>query len=223
MESIAIINHSTTNSWHAKGQELLRISLKDHKPLLFSKGEQVIFSNAYEDKLYAIKQAGDLGFKKILWLDSSITLIEGKTLEPIEKYIADHGVYLYASGFKSGETANSKALEFYETNTDEQMRVPEVASNVVGIDLESEVGRYFFNAWVASLASEANQGVKWPSEDQAIKENPDPRFLFSRHDQSTASLAAWRAECKIDFESLFVFRQDETPQKETSIFRLKGL
>ena len=220
---LAIVNHSSTNSWHIKGQQKLRESLGNHKPLLFSSAAIPILYSFYEDKIYAIKQARDIGFKKILWLDSSITLIEGKTLQPIYDWIETNGVYLYPSGYKSGQTANSKALSFYGTNTNEQMLVPEVASNVVGINMETEIGKTFLEEWIKSLQSEANRGIEWPSEYEAMIDNPDPRFLFSRQDQTTATLAAWKTKAPIDNGSLFVYRDGEEVEKESSIFKLKGL
>jgi len=220
---LTIINYSTVNTWHKIGQQKLRESLaRENVDLLFTFGTPTSLT-AYEEKIKAIKDAADLGFKYLLWLDSSITLIEGKTLETIFNYIKEKGVYLYPSGWLSGQTANLKALEFYGTNTNEQMQVNEVASNVVGINLESKIGKAFFDSWVSSLNSEANLGIKWPSEAEAIKENPDSRFLFSRLDQTSATLSAWKCGAPIDMDSLFVFRQNETTQKETSILRLKGL
>ncbi len=221
------------SSWYSAGQRRLKNSIKD-QPLtsifMRDKLEPTPGRTAYEDKIAFIDEAWAMGANRLLWLDCSITLLPGKSLDPIWDWIDKEGLYIYPSGFKSGQTANSKALRAYETTTDEQMEVNEIASNVVGINLEHPVGRNFLAYWVASLQFESNnspnRGRKWPAtESERMADNPDERFLFSRQDQTTATLAAWKtkvpADCW-DMSRQFVFRKDEEDIKPTSILMLKG-
>ena len=223
--SRAIVNLSigTPESWYHKGrlallESLYNVGEKTHT--FFANYERPERKSVYEDKVAHIKHAG-MYFKQILWLDCSITAI--KPLDKIWKYIEKNGVYLYQSGANCAETCNDHCLRSYGITRDQAALIPECASNVVGINLEHEVGKKFFDLWIGSLETGAMVGEKWPSLTQRLGESLDKRFKYHRQDQSTASLSAWLAGAKLEREGHFVVRAENLSikSKDTCLV-LKG-
>lgn len=209
------------NSWYHNGQERLLQSLKevgDSSDLLFTKQYGRV-SNPYVEKVRQIRTAVEKGYKNLLWLDCSIKAI-GNT-DAIWEYINENGYYLYTSGYNCAQSSNDYSLNCYGVNRDEAEAFPECASNVVGINLNSIKGRAFYELWVKSIEDGSMNGVKWPNTQQRLKESEDPRFLFHRQDQTTASLAANLAGCKMEEQGHLVSRV-ETGITNTTIFTLRG-
>lgn len=223
--SRAIVNLSigSPESWYHKGrlalfQSLLNVDEKATR--FFANYEKPERRSVYEDKIAHIKHAACY-YKQILWLDCSITVV--KPLDKVWKYIEKNGVYLYQSGANCGETCNDRCLKHYGLTRDQAMLIPECASNVVGINLEHETGKKFFDLWIGSLESDANQGHKWPTEIERFGESLDRRFKYHRQDQSTASLSAHLAGVKLEKEGHFVVRHENLSikSKDTCLV-LKG-
>jgi len=204
--SKAIVNLSigSENSWYHRGQKRLAESVKGEE-MFFASYESPLHGTVYEDKIAHIKHAGQY-YDMILWLDCSITAT--KSLKQIWKHIEKNGVYLYQSGANCAETCNTNCLKYYDITPDFAERIPECASNVVGINLKHPKGKKFFDLWTGSLNSDANKGYKWPSITERLGDSLDSRFKYSRQDQSTASLSAYRAGIKLDKEGNFVVRAE---------------
>lgn len=228
MNKRCIVNAAICNegSWYKKGQMRLSSSLDavgEKAIKLFIHHEKPMLRSPYEDKVWAIKTAGSATpYRHLLWLDCSITAI--RPLDEIWAHIEKHGYYLYQSGGNCAQTCNDNALETYGFTRDEAEKITEVASNVVGINLDHPVGMQFFNDWTGSLMGNANIGIKWPkNEKEKNSESLDPRFKYHRQDQSTASLSAGRQNLKLEKEGHFVLRHENISRLSDSvIFILKG-
>lgn len=218
-----------TDSWYHRGQARLIQSMIDHsvqfehvKSVLMIKKHPTEAPFPYEEKIRAVKSSVEQGFRKILWLDCSIMAI--RPLNNIWEYIEKNGYYLYKSGENACQTANDNALDFYGISRNEAEKHNECASNVVGLNLDTEVGLNLYNLWTSSLNGTANRGVKFPSGTERLLESEDPRFKYARQDQTTLSLsAAVLGGVKMEDHNHFVYRDEggNTPS-ETAIFRLKG-
>lgn len=225
MKDKAIVNIAVCGktSWYINGQKRLMDSIKklgEDADLIFTQYENIRLKSAYEDKVLAIKEAVEMGYKKILWLDCSITAI--KSLHPIWDRIEKDGYYLYESGSNCAVTCNDKCLNNYGVTRDEAEMIYECASNVVGINLENETGISFYKLWISSLLNESNLGEKWPDENQRLAESTDSRFKYHRNDQSCASLSAGLLGLTLDKEGYFVRRFENKNESETNILILKG-
>jgi len=222
-KSIVTLAVGTETSWYHLGQQRLVDSLLQHgeSEIFLAKYEKVTWGSPYEDKIAHIRHAGSY-FKKLLWLDCSITAT--KPLTEMWDYIENNGVYLYQSGANCAETCNDNCLRHYGITRDQAALIPECASNVVGINLEHPKGKKFFDSWVGSIGTGANIGHKWPTLTQRLGESLDPRFKYHRQDQSTASLAANIAGVKLENEGHFVCRKEnlEYHKNESIIFVLEG-
>lgn len=222
--SSVIVNAAicSEHSWYNRGQDRLKKSLSDvgsRSDMMFLNYEEVLLHSVYEDKIFAIKQAASIGYEKILWLDCSITAI--KPLDEIWDHINRFGYYLYQSGSNCAVTCNDHSLNCYGVTRDRAELFYECATNVVGINLKSNVGKAFYDLWVKSLDDGSNIGLKWPTEIQRKQESKDPRFKYHRQDQSTASLAAGLLGLEID-SGKFVSRYEANNIQDSTIFVLRG-
>jgi hypothetical protein len=212
-------------SWYHRGQVRLLQSLTTHRNdshLLFKAYEHPIFTTPYADKIWSIYEAYLHGFKHILYLDCSITAV--KNTEAIWNYIEEHGYYLYASGANCAQTCNDKSLAAYNLTRDQAEHLPECASNVFGVNVDSEFGESLITSITDSLSNGAIYGEKWPSNEQRLKESTDPRYLYHRQDQSVISLVAGIIGLPMEQEGHFVSRAENADQTMNNnvIFSLKG-
>lgn len=139
----------------------------------------------------------------MLWLDSSIVVV--RPLDPLYEEIERRGYLLFRNGgARVGEWSSDAFLEWYGIDRGEAMAIPEVVGTAIGLDLRSEVGRSFLDAWMAgALAGTPFRGRPEPFAEREAYEDSrwnrsnavsaDSRVLGHRHDQSVASVLAFRA------------------------------
>lgn len=221
---IVNISVGSEHSWYHRGQERLVQSLVDLAgdtkfDILTDCYEEPKTGYVYEDKIMAVYNAAKKGYKKILWLDCSITAV--KSIEPIWEWLNDKGYYLYQSGANCAETCNDASISFYGLNRDKAEEIHECASNVVGFNLETMQGYMLLELWTRSLNSKINRGCKWCGKKERRNESLDPRFKYHRQDQSTLSLSAGTLNLKLESEHHFVSRA-ENGVSDTALFKLAG-
>lgn len=179
--------------WYPKGTERLRKSLEgryDGDILFFN---DVLPPNArphnvsnYGFKIHAIQSAIDNGFDTILWLDCSMYAV--KDITPIFDKIKKNGYYFINNGFNAAQTLTDNALHNLEITRDEAEKIPEVASGLFGLDMKNKKAAEFYRQWKYHEAVGSFNG----SRNHNPKDSTDPRFLFSRHEQSVASVLLHR-------------------------------
>lgn len=135
-------------------------------------------------KLAALKAAVDSGATRILWLDASIVCVRNP--QPMFDHIGTHGYFLYRSGYNCAQSVSDACLDAFGISRNQAELMPECASNVVGFDLSNPTGRRFFDWWHESALDGSMEGSR-----EHAGQSADPRFLFHRQDQSTASLIAY--------------------------------
>lgn len=170
----------------------------------------------YAFKAYALKEAEKAGHTSLLWCDASIVPI--RPLGPLWEYIEGEGVWLGRNGFNNYEwTADSAYPDLFpgywgnqQMSTDhvwENMRVtnreiPHVVATAFGLSLAHPEGRAFLDEYFR-LASQTRafcgpwqnsnspevQGRNW-NRPTAPCGSSD--VLGHRHDQTAASVIAWR-------------------------------
>lgn len=228
MKEFAIVNIAVASydSWYHRGQMRLRHSLEsvgalERCDLVFSRRETAETISPYSDKVLSMKRAAEMGYKKILWLDCSITAI--RPIDDMLNWIEKEGYYMYRSGYNACQTASDAALKFYNISRDEAEKHPECASNVVGINLENEKGYNLYLNWINSVNNEILTEIKFPNESQRLIYSEDKRFYFPRSDQSCISLSSINAGCSMQDHNHFVCRNEgDFKPTESVIFMLKG-
>jgi hypothetical protein len=179
--------------WYGKGTERLRESLKDNFD-----GDLIFFNNQlppgarthkesnYGFKIHAIQHCIDLGYELIFWLDSSMYAV--KPVDRIFEITKERGYYFINNGFNAAQTLTDNALKNLELTRDEAEKINEVASGFFGLNMRNKKARTFFEQWKyhESVGSFNGSRTHNPSD------STDPRFLFSRHEQSVASVLLHR-------------------------------
>lgn len=183
--SRCIVNVATDR--YRRGQNRLHDSLQGHTGatiLMFDSEESVGAEphavNNYSFKPMAMIKAYEKGYRQLLWLDASMLVI--KDLEPIFALIEKDGYFFQDSGWPNSRWTTPEAKEYF--GTDEG---PMLSSGVLGLDLDSEIGYKFFDLWTQAMRDGMFNGA-WDEY---------------RHDQSAASLIAYKLGMKLQTANTF--------------------
>ena len=172
-------------SWYLQGIARLRASCeKFNAPYkVFSHYPQFVPTHKqlpYAFKLYMMRLASH-DTPVVLWLDSSCWLQHDPT--PLFDHIKKHGYLIFDGGHKNSQWCNDKQLEAFGFTRDEAQNQKHCIGGIVGLDLQSEVGKAIFDEWFLNV--DLFKG-HWNNDN--LTESQDARCLGSRHDQSVLSL-----------------------------------
>ncbi len=147
----------------------------------------------YGFKPYAIEEARRKGFKRVLWLDSSIRAI--KPIEKVFEHIKKNGWLLYYNGFNCGEWTTDSSLKMQGLTRDEACKIPDFTGCCMGFDFENDTANEFLKRWMDA----ANDGVSFigPWKNINGECSKDPRCKGHRHDQVIGSIIAHKLGMKI--------------------------
>lgn len=149
-------------------------------------------SNPYAFKIYCFREALKMGYRKILWLDSSVYAI--KNIQPIWDIIETDGYIMQYAGQFAGTWANDKCLSYFNITRDEAMLM-EMYGNagLLGLDFNFEISNSFFEEWEKSMLAGAFIG-NWNNKNKS--ESEDVRCLGHRHDMVCGSIIANKLKMK---------------------------
>lgn len=143
--------------------------------------------NPYAFKVHAIEAVRAAGYDIIIWSDSINRL--KKPIEPILNRMKEVGVYLPADGWKVGEWANDKSLEYFGVTRDAVMNIESCYACVLGFDFRNPITQEFFRLWKRACEDGIFCGM-WTNTNNT--ESQDPRCRGHRHDQTCADLIAYK-------------------------------
>lgn len=123
----------------------------------------------YAFKPCFFKEAKNLGYKKILWLDSSI--IPLKNIDEIFEKIEKAGYFGYLSNHKVADYANEHILNYFGIDKKTIENIFTIEGGIIGLDLTTKVGNELLTAW-----------------EKSAKEGG---FFSSRFDQNAFSIIAY--------------------------------
>ena len=150
----------------------------------------------YAFKAYALQNAALQGYQTLLWMDASVVPIQrfGKLWDLVERqgYWFSENLPHGSTGpcFTNGQWTSDAALAPLGISREESFTFPHVIATAFGLDLRHEIARRFLEEYLR-LAKEgtAFQG-QWSNHGGCL--SSDPRVLGHRHDQTAASVIAWR-------------------------------
>jgi hypothetical protein len=151
----------------------------------------------YGFKAYALEQAARLvpnDPPTLMWMDSSIYLV--KSLEPLWQSIESRG-YWFSNNppWNCGEWTCDSALEPLGITREEAFDIPQVIATCFGLDMRHEIAREFLKEYKRLADTPGAFQGPWTNENgQASK---DPRVKGHRHDQTAASVIAYRLGMKL--------------------------
>lgn len=217
-------------SWYPKGQHRLSESLDSVRFLddrLFwrdsvpqtSPPHNVI---PYAFKPHAFLEARRQGYKSVLWVDSAVWAI--KSLDPMFEYIEKEGYLLFRNGWSSGEWCSDAALKPLGITREESFAYPHLMACVMGLNFDDDKANAFLDEWVAL----ANDGITflgdWNNDKQQV--SSDSRVLGHRHDQTAASIVAYRSGMRnwlIPHETFLLYHSDGCVPKDTVCLLTRGM
>lgn len=165
----------------------------------------------YAFKAYALKTAA-LGADLLLWCDAAITPV--KSLEPLWERIERDGYWMPLNGWTNYEwTADSAYADLFPDMSIAAAReinkmFTQVVATAFGINVKHPIGKIFLEEYYRLANTNAFCGP-WTNTNcpEAAKWNQHPSrmgncgpadVLGHRHDQTAASLIAWRLKMKLD-------------------------
>lgn len=222
-EKHCIINASVGGGWYPAGQKRLKESLIYH-----GYGGDIITledvwpTDGYDSECpYNIKasclEAAILdGYTTILWVDCSTWAI--KDIMPVFDKITDQGYYFWPSGFTAEQTCNDKVLEYFELTRDEVHGVLDCSSSMFGLKIGNPLADEFAKQFIQA----AKDGMFKGARHHDPSESSDPRFMFSRHDQSVATLLIHKLGMQITPYGVYSCIY-EPVMPETACLTMKGM
>jgi hypothetical protein len=172
----------------------------------------------YAFKAYAMKRAQAMGYKKIMWIDSSVYAVKpiSKAFEIIDRL----GYLLLPGGWNTGQWCSDAALETLGLERESSFDIPHIMACVMGLDLTNEKSCAFLDRYYEC----ANDGITfhgaWSNTNREVSQ--DERVLGHRHDQTAASAISWKLGMRDWQPNLLIYDETgDTPVPENAIFVLR--
>ena len=172
--------------WYPQGQQRLIESLHTQgwqsvKGWLNRPVEGFNTDNPYTCKASALQYALDNKHDVVLWCDASIYAI--KPINKLMDLVSNQGYFFWGSGENCAQTVSDNCLRLFGLTRDKAELIPECASSVFGINLNTYIGREFAERFIKYTKLGAADGSR-----EHDNQSQDPRFKYHRQDQSVASL-----------------------------------
>lgn len=137
----------------------------------------------------------------LMWCDASVIPI--RPLAPLWDLIETQG-YWFSANLPHGETGRvwtcgewtaDSALGPLGITREQAFQIPHVIGTAFGLDLRHAIAREFLGEYLR-LAQEGT-AFRGPWNNVGLRASQDPRVLGHRHDQTAASVIAWRLGMKL--------------------------
>ena len=141
----------------------------------------------YSFKPYAVDHVRKMGYRYVFWCDSVVRL--RKQIDSLLPAISQVGVYLQADGWRVGEWANDRALEYFGLTRDQSMEIEAIYACIMAFDFKTTVANEFLTRWKKA----SDDGIfigNWKNDLKT--ESRDERCRGHRHDQTCAELISFQ-------------------------------
>jgi hypothetical protein len=197
----AVVNVATHGKYLTYRERLRAVLVWQRETFITWDEELPPGSPAHKDrpfafKFYAIQEALNRGCSTILWADSSIVPI--KPLASLWDLIEKQGYWLSAnlphgkSGvapWSTGTWTSDAALKPLGITRKESFQIPHVIGTAFGLDIRHPIAQQFLKAYGELAEGTAFCGPTINDKGQA---SSDQRVMGHRHDQTAASVIAYR-------------------------------
>ena len=182
-------------SWYAQGQQRLLDSLNEVR----FDGDVLLFNNEadlgapshqvcpYGFKPYALARAIELGYTHVIWADASVWAI--RNIQPMFDHIDKQG-WMFFLNTCTGQWTSDACLEVFGLTRDEAMKQDMLMGICMGFKTTHPVTQQFFKEWLAHANDGKSFPGSWTNKNHEVSH--DPRVNGHRHDQSVASILAWK-------------------------------
>jgi hypothetical protein len=138
----------------------------------------------YGFKTYAIQRALDLGYTKIVWIDSAVYPIV--PIDAFIQHVENNALTFFDNhGLPLGAWCSDACLSYFNINREDAFNIQQTMGCLFGLNFEREEAHAFFNEYQHACLLPTIANGSW------IYSNPnlsgDIRIKGHRHDQSIAS------------------------------------
>ncbi len=157
----------------------------------------------YAFKPCFFKEAQQLGYKRILWLDTSVIPIA--SLNEVFAIMEEKGCFVMGNTCMLGPYMNAHAAVYFGLTLEDTYKIPSCSSGLFGVDLSFQIGRTLLENWYRAA------------------QDPDA-FFSQRPDQNSLSILLYQANISefIDIRKMPHAEINE-PIKADSLFYLDRL
>lgn len=190
MDKNCIISFANSNGYYMDRLARLSNSLKNNFDGDFiawvgdkSLGSEPHEQNPYNFKIHAFNKAKEAGYKKIMWLDTSVFAVN--KVDRIFYDIDNNGFAFQIAGHWLGNWASQESLGYHGINRDEAMGMQCIGNaGLLGLDFSKQKPNEFFEEWTRSYEAGMFKGA-WSNINNAM--GTDERILGHRHDLTNSS------------------------------------
>ena len=178
-----------------KGLDRLRINIENLVKIPFiSFTEYPIDCPVHEKspfafKFFCINECVKKGFKKILWLDSSV-IIKNDLSDIFNNYLENQGYFFIKNWHSVGQYCHDKALKTLNITREESFRIPCVQGTNFGLNFNNEKSQIFQKEMLKYAVD--NITFPGPYDNKNNMASNDTRVSGHRHDQTAMSVVALR-------------------------------
>lgn len=115
-------------------------------------GSLVLAHVPYAFKVCFFQEAKRLGYRRVLWLDSSIRPVQ--SLDSVFHTISKRGYLWYPSGTKLAAYCNREVMEWFGYAPEKAREIDSVAAGLVGLSFEHSMGNLILDRWMEAAKAE---------------------------------------------------------------------
>lgn len=160
----------------------------------------------YAFKYYAVQKVHSMGYPMVLWCDSVLKL--QRPIDSLLSEVAQVGVYLAEDGWKTGQFANDRCLNYFGVTRDQAMEITAIWACFMGFDFRNPITHEFMRRWKAAMDAGIFHGNH---RNMTQTESTDPRCLGHRHDQSCAELISHQMKIPRSLQCVALREDLKTP------------
>lgn len=229
----AVVNYAVGNIFEVGQQRLYRaLDVYDPDSLRFFWANTPKSWPTHQEKPYAFKAYALMEAAKhadvLLWCDASVVPI--RDLTPLWNKIETDGYWIARNGWNNYEwTCEASYADLFpgiqlRVAREMNRKIPHVVATAFGLNLKTEIGASFLKEYYR-LASQTN-AFNGPWRNESGNCGP-PDVLGHRHDQTAASVIAWRLGWRLgmkltDCPEIFAYRREDGTSDERTILEAVG-
>ena len=121
----------------------------DNNPFIGFRSEASIGSpthaeNPYAFKIYAFRKALELGYRQILYLDSSVVFVN--KINRLWSILEEDGYFIQEAGHYVGRWCNDRTLNYFNLSREEAMLMPMYGNcGLIALDFDKHIATTFLN------------------------------------------------------------------------------
>lgn len=173
----------------------------------------------YAFKPYAMKAAFVKGYRYLLWCDSSVYPVA-----PVERAFAlirEVGYMFLPGGWNTGQWCSDAALVTLGITREDAFKIPHMVAGCQGLDMNEPKSRAYLDKWYELAGDGITFRGAWTNKKHEV--SIDDKVLGHRHDQTAASVVAWKLGLRDWKPNVIMYDQTGFGQrKETTIFLVRS-